>query len=219
MRTHLTGAIAVAGLFVATSLMAQMPAPTPAAPPVAAQPDQTAVPPETTAPPEATAPDTNAAAPADSSTTPMAPKKHHHHWHKASTTADNGDADTGHWAHEPGTGMSGPASNKASNIDSADTRSTIAPHLPQPPAGEGADPAAYLHDAATALDKHQTGAAQQALEMAETRILTRSTPVSTAGQPAQDPMIQHISDARKALGTNDITGAKAAIQAALSNGT
>jgi hypothetical protein len=201
MRTLLTSATLAAGMVYGTAVLAQAPAPAPAAPPdTTMQPDQSAP-----------APDATAAA-------PMAPKKHH--WHKKAVAAGTGDdADSGHWAHQPGTGMSGPASSKASNIGSADTRSTIAPHLPAPAAGDGAGPEVYLRDAAASLDKHQTGAAQQALEMAETRILTRSTPVSTAGQPAQDPMIQNISDARKALGTNDIAGAKAAIQAALSHGT
>ncbi len=119
------------------------------------------------------------------------------------------------WAHQPGTGESGPASAVASNINGADTRSEIAPHFPLPEGGYSASPERYLHDAARALRAHQTGVAQQALEMAETRLLDRSTPVSEANVPDQAPEIRHVTQARQALARNDIAGAAAAIDAAL----
>ena len=120
-----------------------------------------------------------------------------------------------HWAHEPGTGESGPASNRASNIDAADTRSAIAPHFPQPPVGEGATADSYLQAAQSALQAHKTGEAQQALEMAETRLLDRSTPVNAADQPDQDAAVQQVANARKALATGDTQGASSAIQMAM----
>ena len=81
--------------------------------------------------------------------------------------------------HEPGVGESFPASNKASNITAADTRSPIAPRLPTPGV-EDATPAAYLNAAQTALNANQTGRAQEALERAETAMLQRSVPANMA---------------------------------------
>ncbi len=119
------------------------------------------------------------------------------------------------FAHEPGTGQSGPASTKASNIDGSDSRSAIAPHLPAPRGGNNAGPWNYLRDADRALGAHKTGEAQQALEMAETRLLDRSTPANAANQPDQGPVVQQVSQARQALGHGDISGARAAIRTAL----
>ncbi len=121
------------------------------------------------------------------------------------------------FAHEPGTGQSGPASTKASNTSGADTRSAIAPHFPQPRGGMNAGPRGYLRAADEALAMHHTGEAQQALEMAETRLLDRSTPVDAAGQPSQDPMVQQVSRARRALGAGDMAAARFAIQMALAS--
>ena len=161
-------------------------------------------------------------APADAGTasdTPAAtgtppPAKPAHHRHAVKRAAD---ADGQSFAHEPGTGESGPASTKASNISEADSHSAIAPHFPTPAGGLNAGPWNYLRDADQALARHQTGQAQQALEMAETRLLDRSTPVDQAGQPAQSPEILQVSQARKALGTGDIAAARAAIRGALAS--
>jgi len=119
------------------------------------------------------------------------------------------------WAHQPGTGVSGPASSTASNINQGDTHSDIAPHFQSPDVGPNAGPVGYLKAAEKALDHHRTGEAEQALEMAETRLLDRSTPVGTADQPDQNGMVQKVSMARQALGHNDIKGARKAIALAL----
>ncbi len=121
------------------------------------------------------------------------------------------------WAHEPGTGQSGPASDKASNIDGSDSRSDIAPHFQSPSVGENAAPVGYLRAAETALVHHRTGEAQQALEMAETRLLDRSTPVSEANVPSQNDMVRQVSIARQALGHNDVPGARQAIAVAIND--
>lgn len=159
-----------------------------------------------------------AGASTDQGTMP-APTHRRHRWHHQQETANDSSAATGvageHWAHQPGTGESGPASNRASNIDSADTRSDIAPHLPSPGVAAGSAPDEYLRAAQTALQSHKTGEAQQALEMAETRLLDRSTPVGSAGQPDQDTQVQSVSAARKALAGGDVQGAQQAIQTAL----
>ena len=119
------------------------------------------------------------------------------------------------WAHEPGTGQSGPASGQASNLGPADVHSDIAPHLPQPMQGENGGPNAYLHTAQDALARGQTGLAQQSLEMAETRLLDRSTLADRAGVPDQSPKVQAVHAALEALGRHDAAGANAAIQQAL----
>jgi hypothetical protein len=158
--------------------------------------------------PAPSSPDQGMAAP-----TPM---KHHsmHHMAKATDSADDSTG-SGNWAHQPGTGESGPASAKASNIDQADSHSTIAPHFPSPKVGENAGPEQYLRVAEKALAAHKTGEAQQALEMAETRLLDRSTPVNAAGQPDADPMVSSVSKARLALGHGDLAGASSDIKMAL----
>jgi hypothetical protein len=121
------------------------------------------------------------------------------------------------WAHQPGTGESGPASTNASNIDSGDAHSAIAPHLPLPEQGRDASPEAYLRAAQHALMRHQTGLAQQSLEMAETRLLDRSTLPSQANVPDQSPEIRNVSAALNALGHHDLAGAGRAIRMALAN--
>lgn len=196
MRNTLLATAAMLGLAFATqAAFAQAPTPDAASP----APDA--------APPAADAP----AATPDSGTMALAaPKKMHHH-HKM---ANSGSGDE-KFAHEPGTGESGPASAKASNIDQADSHSDIAPHLPMPKAGHDATADAYLGAAQRALKAHRTGEAQQSLEMAETRLLTRSTPADSAGQPAQDPQVMQINEARKALGHGDMAGASSAIKTAL----
>ncbi len=120
------------------------------------------------------------------------------------------------FAHEPGTGQSGPASANASNIDGRDTRSDIAPHLPEPAGGSNAGPRNYLREAERAIDMHKTGLAQQALEMAETRLLDRSTPADAAGEPNHTPMIQRVGEARRALAAGNLAAARGAINMALS---
>jgi hypothetical protein len=121
------------------------------------------------------------------------------------------------WAHQPGTGESGPASSTASNIDQADAHSAIAPHLPEPPQGQNAGPEVYLRDAQHALMHNHTGLAQQSLEMAETRLLDRSTLPADANTPDQSPEIRNVTAALNALGHRDVPGARRAIQTALAN--
>ena len=118
------------------------------------------------------------------------------------------------FAHEPGTGQSGPASSAAANIEGGDTRGEIAPHLPTPGV-DGDGPEAFLRAADRALAAHQTGEAQQALEMAETRLLDRSTPMDASGRPDQNPRVMQVNAALRALGRRDYGAAHASIQAAM----
>ncbi len=127
---------------------------------------------------------------------------------------------TGHEAagHEAASGMSGPASSRASTIDRADTPGGIAPHLPQPDAPADSGPDELLRAADRALADHRTGAAQQALEMAETRLLDRSTEIGASGRPDQDPRVLHVGAALQALGRGDIAAARAGIAVAMQGG-
>ena len=111
-------------------------------------------------------------------------------------------------------GAGSPRSDRASNIAPSNTRSEIAPRLPDPATASNT-PEAYLAAAQRALESGRTGAAQEALERAETRLLTRSTEASVASTPADMPMVQQIGQARQALAARDIAGARSAIRAAM----
>ena len=115
-------------------------------------------------------------------------------------------------------GRSVPMSARASNTTAGDTRSEIAPRLPAP----GADanpPEAYLAAAQRALAAGRTGQAQEALERAETRLLTRSTEASAAGTADSNPLVGQISEARRALGRRDTAAARQAINTAMAGGS
>ena len=116
---------------------------------------------------------------------------------------------------EIGTGQSLPMSNRASNNAPADARSVIAPRLPDPNVSPDAGPEQYLMVARQALAAHQTGAAQEALERAETRALDRSVAPSRANDPNGEKLIQQITDARNALATGDTGTAMQLIDRAL----
>ncbi|MGH7210504.1 MAG: hypothetical protein ACREF1_03470 [Acetobacteraceae bacterium] len=108
-----------------------------------------------------------------------------------------------------------PRSSQASNINGQDMRSRIAPVLPTPAGSENASPERLLGIAQNALRRGQTGAAQQALEMAETRSLDRITSPSAANTPSSNPMVDQINRALQALGNHDTAGAEQAIQEAM----
>jgi len=107
-------------------------------------------------------------------------------------------------------GAGSPFSSRASHIDRADTRSVIAPRLPDPDASANS-PQAYLAAAQRALARNQTGAAQEALERAQTRILTRSTDPSQANVPDDSGIARAITDARRALANRDTRAAQSII--------
>jgi hypothetical protein len=110
-----------------------------------------------------------------------------------------------------------PRSNQASNIGPADTNGTIAPTLPSPGLGLDATTRQYLHAAREALAAGRTGEAQQALEMAETRLLGRSVPPARADIPSGQPKAIEIHDALHALGDGDRTRAISIIDIAINN--
>jgi hypothetical protein len=117
--------------------------------------------------------------------------------------------------HEAGVGESLPRSTQASNIDTADTRSAIAPTLPG--SGLGPDAAAhdYLKSARDALAAGRTGQAQQSLEMAETRALDRSVAQGQGSTPSDSQFVSQIREALHALGHGDTGHALQLIDTAL----
>lgn len=145
------------------------------------------------------------------------------HWNHANHArmhsgmqAQNGSVRPGH---VPGVGDSELASNRASNIDRADTRSVIAPRLPVPATSANASPEQLLGVAQQALRRGRTGEAQEALERAETRALDRSTMAGNESQPAQGPFVQAIGEARRSLANHDMAGAERGINSAMSAST
>lgn len=113
-------------------------------------------------------------------------------------------------------GAGSPYSARASNTTSANTRSEVAPRLPDPDAAANT-PEALLAAAQRSLRAGRTGAAQEALERAETRVLSRTTDPSMAGTPDQAAMVRHIGDARRALGNRNPAAADASISAAMAS--
>lgn len=118
--------------------------------------------------------------------------------------------------HEPGVGESEPSSTRASNINRRDTHSDVAPRLPTPRGGENASPDTYLRDAQRALGQHRTGAAQEALERAETAFLNNPSNPAEPGGAVSNPQQQATEQARQALGRGDTAGALQLVNQALS---
>jgi hypothetical protein len=112
-----------------------------------------------------------------------------------------------------------PYSNDPSNITSQDTRSTIAPALPSPNIPEGAKPSDALRAAQGALAAGRNGEAQQALEMAQTRMLDRSVPLGQTNNPSDNPTVAQISQALRALAANDRAASMQMIQIAIGSAT
>jgi hypothetical protein len=109
--------------------------------------------------------------------------------------------------HVPGVGPSYPASGHSSNISPDDTRSVIAPRLPDPQAGEDTTPRQFLMDARAALVAGRTGEAQEALERAETRLLDRSTPQGAEGVASRNRRVAEIRNVLATLGAHNRAGA------------
>ena len=108
-----------------------------------------------------------------------------------------------------------PVSLRASNITSADVRSTVAPALPAPSVGDSAPPVSFLEAARAALARGRTGETQEALERAETRLLDRSADPREVGRPDTHAPVVEIGIARSSLALRDQAGAARAIDNAI----
>lgn len=65
------------------------------------------------------------------------------------------------------------------------------------------------------LSSARTGAAQEALERAQTRLMNRSVPRSMANAPDDSRVVDLITQARMALGRKDLQSANSYVQQAL----
>ena len=98
------------------------------------------------------------------------------------------------------------------------TPAPLAP-LPSPAVPEGARPSDYLRAAQNALAAGRAGEAEEALEMAQTRMLDRSVPLGQTNNPSDNPTIGQISQARQALAARDRATCLQLIQAAIGSAT
>lgn len=76
----------------------------------------------------------------------------------------------------------------------------------------------WLTQAKAAIGRGNLGQANEFLERAETRMLSRSTVPSRAGEPMASPLLGSISGAREALRNRDRQGAMRQIDVALRGG-
>jgi len=116
-----------------------------------------------------------------------------------------------------GTGSSLPLSDQASNITEANTHSRIAPRLPSPQT-VSETPRDLLAAASRALQAGRTGEAQEALERAESRLLSRSVESARVTEPSADPLVSRVAEARKALAGGNLAQASHLVGATLSLG-
>ena len=115
------------------------------------------------------------------------------------------------------TGTSAPHS-RASNLPGGQIGSTVAPNLPTPPV-TGSQPSDFLRAAQSALAAGRTGEAQQAMEMAQTRLLDRAVPLGQTNVPDTSPLVTQISQALRDLGAGNRSGSMQKLQAALAAAT
>ncbi len=95
-----------------------------------------------------------------------------------------------------------PAQTVAPASGTVATVTVLAP-LPSPNLSEDAKPSDVLRAAEGALAAGRTGEAQDALEMAETRMLDRSVSLGQTNDPSQNPTVEQISHALQALTAHD----------------
>ena len=91
--------------------------------------------------------------------------------------------------------------------------------LPSPNQPEGARPSDYLRAAQNALAAGRIGEAQEALEMAQTRMLDRSVPLGQTNDPSNNPTVGQIAQARQALAARDRATCMQLLQTAIGSAT
>ncbi len=75
----------------------------------------------------------------------------------------------------------------------------VVPRLPLPAMPDNEPPHAFLEAARSAVDRGQTGEAEEALERAETRILDRDVATNSTQEPDDQRAVLDIAVARQAL--------------------
>lgn len=106
-----------------------------------------------------------------------------------------------------------PAGSDAGN--SAADLKYIAKPLAAPDLPANSPPRAYLRAAQAALATGQDGEAQQAMEMAQTRLLDRSVPLYQTDKPSTNPAVDAIGAALARLSAGDRAGAMQQLDAVL----
>ncbi len=91
----------------------------------------------------------------------------------------------------------------------------LANRLPDPPVADDAPPRAFLLAARFAITGGRLAEAQEALERAESRELSRDERPSLANNPSRQPLVAIIRTARAALAAQDTEASLAAIDAGL----
>jgi hypothetical protein len=87
--------------------------------------------------------------------------------------------------------------------------------LPPPDLPPDAKPSNILRTAEGALAAGRIGEAEEALEMAQTRMLDRSVALGQTNNPSNNPAVEQISRARQALAAHDRAGCMQLIQTAI----
>jgi hypothetical protein len=113
----------------------------------------------------------------------------------------------------PGSQLSAPGAPAADQP----AASVPAPGLPAPPVGENASAQDFLRAAESALVAGRNGEAQEALEMAQTRLLDRSVPLFQTHTASPNPVVTQIAEALQALKSGDRMRTLLLIQAAIPN--
>jgi hypothetical protein len=98
-------------------------------------------------------------------------------------------------------------------------QSDVLAPLPSPNLPQGDRPSDYLRAAQAALAAGRIGEAQEALEMAQTRMLDRSVPLGQTDDPSNNPTVGQISQARQALAAHDRNTCMQLINAAIASET
>jgi hypothetical protein len=97
--------------------------------------------------------------------------------------------------------------------------STVLAPLPSPAISPNDRPSDYLRAAQGALAAGRRGEAQEALEMAQTRMLDRGVPLGQTNNPSDNPTIGQISQALRALAARDQATSMQSIQMAITSAT
>jgi hypothetical protein len=109
----------------------------------------------------------------------------------------------------------GPSTDSPSGVGSAGAGGLASTALPAPPVDANAPPTAFLRAAQSAMLVGRNGEAQEALEMAQTRLLDRSVPLFQTNNPSQNPAVREISLALQSLAVGNRETALRHIQAAI----
>ena len=128
-------------------------------------------------------------------------------------TMSNGSMSNGTMS--PGATSNGAMSNGSMSNGSMSNGSAMSPNASHHKMPANASAAKYLQIAQSAIDHHNKARADEALSRAETRLLTRAAPQSSATSPDESPAITAITQARQALKAGDFKQASAETNTAI----